>query len=74
MTLVQVATKTCPGCGKASTLEVDKAGYKAWQQGTLIQRALPDLTADQREQLITGYHGKCWDVLFPDEDEEGVSE
>jgi hypothetical protein len=58
-----VATK-CPVCGKTGVLEVSRAGYYAWINGTLIQRALPGLTKSQREQLLTGIDDACWDRLF----------
>ena len=35
------------------------------QRGELIQEALPELSADQRELLISGTCPKCWDELFP---------
>lgn len=43
-----------------------------WKTGTLIQRAMPNLSADQRELLISHTCGKCWDRMFKvdDEDEE----
>lgn len=67
---VHVHTK-CPGCQKQATLEVPAEGYKRWRNGELIQRALPELSASQREQLMTGYCVGCWDRLFAEEDEDG---
>jgi len=58
------STKPCMVCGKTSTVRVDLAGWKAWRAGTPIDRALPELDADQREQLITGLHGACWDLFL----------
>lgn len=65
---MKVKTKKCPGCGEEGELEVSESGYIAWKGGMLIQRAMPELTVDQREQLITGYHGECWEKLFSDEE------
>ena len=58
----------CPECGKTDTIAVSAAGYNAWQGGELIQRALPELSADAREQFITGYCSACWDKLFKETD------
>lgn len=41
----------------------------AWQQGELIQDAMPELTADQREFLMTGITPDEWAKAFPEEDE-----
>jgi hypothetical protein len=41
-----------------------------WKSGTTyIQTALPNLTADQREFLLTGAAPGEWDNAFPDEEE-----
>ena len=41
--------------------------------GENIQIAFPDLTADQREILISGICPECWDKIFPpEEDEESI--
>ena len=50
--------------------EVESADYKNWQEGALIQDALPYLTTDQRELLISATCGTCWDDMFGEEDEE----
>jgi len=42
--------------------------WNAWQSGTHIQHALPHLTADQREFLLTGATPAERDAAFGDED------
>lgn len=43
------------GSGGSITLNKKQwLGYLAWQNGELIQRALPDLTPSQRELILTG--------------------
>lgn len=69
ITNVTIAS-TCPFCGRTSMHVVDAAGFKAWQNGALIQNALPDLDADTREALISGVCASCWDATFPAEDED----
>lgn len=65
-------TTVCPMCGDTKVLSLPEARYKAWQEGELIQRALPEFDADDRERLVSGICGDCWDKMFsvPDDDEE----
>lgn len=70
MDTVNIHTRKCIACGKRGTVRVPYAGYQEWKDGALIQDALPDLSADQREQLMTGTHARCWQVLFGEEDLE----
>ena len=48
--------RTSPFSGKANTIEVDitMQQYHAWRTGTPIQRAMPHLTPDEREFIMTG--------------------
>ena len=50
----------CPFCGKTSTVEVDAEGIDRYRAGALVTDAFPNLTADQRELLITGIDDACW--------------
>jgi len=63
-----IVTKPCTVCHQTSTVSVDALGFKQWQEGKLIQEALPYLSADQRELLITGTHPECWDMMFGEEE------
>ena len=62
---------TCPECHKSTEISVPIDGFTAWKQGQLIQHALPEIPAAQREQLITGICPPCWDKIFSDVDDEG---
>ncbi len=43
----------------------------AWNQGQgLIQRIMPDLTADQREFIMTGCTPEEWDAAYEDYENE----
>ena len=55
---------TCPFCGNDHAVEVDLAQFEAWQDGELIQKAMPDLTLTEREQLISGLCPKCQAEMF----------
>ena len=62
------ASFTCksPHSGRINTmtLPVTKAQYEAWQSGTLIQDAMPHLTADEREFIITGLTAQDWEDMM----------
>lgn len=66
-----IVPTVCPECHKREDITVDAEGYFKWQQGLLIQLALPELTSVQREQLITGFCGPCWDAMFADDEDDG---
>jgi len=48
---------------------VDEIAYERWQnREILIQQAFPDMSLGERELLKTGFHPKCWDSLFIEEE------
>lgn len=55
-----------PLTGQVNTMvmNVDLEDIAKWQRGELIQKALPYLTADEREFLMTGYTPEDWQTLF----------
>ena len=55
---------TCPFCGSNHAVEVNFAQFEAWQNGELIQNAMPDLTPTEREQLISSLCPKCQAEIF----------
>lgn len=42
--------------------------YKRWREGEYIQNVMPYLTADEREELMSGTSKEGWDILFKEED------
>ncbi|MAG73901.1 hypothetical protein CL620_06305 [archaeon] len=67
-----IETRECFHCHKFDRLEVPIYGYQRWKSGELIQNAFPNLSASDRELLISGIHSKCWDEAFSkDSDREG---
>jgi hypothetical protein len=62
-------TRTCPITGKRNTLDipVTEAQILRWKSGELIQRAMPKLTSDEREFIMTGILPHVWDSLFKEE-------
>ena len=63
----------CPHCHKLQTLEVNDSQYYDWMAGKDIQRAFPNLSADQREIFISGICPECWEDIFG-EFREAISE
>lgn len=57
-------TKTCCVCGKEASVTVDREGYDRWIGGAHVQHVFRDMSADDREILISGTHPECWDELF----------
>lgn len=64
---VQFQTRQCPFCGRYGQVEVPVLGLMLWSQGELIQKAMPDVPDDIREQMITGTHPECWKKLFEED-------
>jgi hypothetical protein len=61
----------CKTCKKLYTVVVEQADYDTWQSDGRtggpkrhIQNALPYLSADDRELLISQTCGPCFDALF----------
>lgn len=59
-------------CGKVNEVRVEVEAYNRWQGGELIQVVFPDLSAEERELLISGTCPSCWDAMFGEE-EDGES-
>jgi type IV secretory pathway ATPase VirB11/archaellum biosynthesis ATPase len=64
-----IITRTSMFSGKEYSIEipVTEAQIEAWQNGELIQKAMPKLTADQREFLMTGVTPEEWEAEFGSE-------
>ena len=60
--------KTCRSCKKDNRLEIAERDYKRWLSGVPIQMAMPRLSADDRELLVSGICGKCFDKMFGGEE------
>ena len=61
----------CVVCSERATIEVSTAGLDRFDggRGDFIQVAFPELSADQRELILTGTHPACWDSMFDDGDD-----
>jgi len=68
-TNVTVNTGPCVHCGKSGTITLPRAAYERITAGEHMQRAWPQGTAGEREQLINGTHPACFDEMFPPDEE-----
>ena len=55
---------TCRKCNDQVEMKVNIDDVTAWENGKLIQDAMPYLTPDEREVLISGTCGPCFDKMF----------
>lgn len=64
--------RVSPRTGQTNVMEIDVTSEQIyrWQNGELIQRAMPDLTPDEREFIMTGYTAEDWAAMFPEEDSD----
>lgn len=69
MTTIQVP-RTCFRCNEASEITVNAEGLRRWQEdGVFIQDALPEISAGDRELLLSGTCNPCFQAMFPEEEE-----
>lgn len=63
MTMITVEI-VCPFCGNTHFVRCREDGFDAWQDGELIQFALPELSPTEREQLISRLCPNCQELIF----------
>jgi hypothetical protein len=56
-------SKICTCCKREVVIEVSALAFDNWNAGALAQDALRELTDDEREILISGICGTCFDEL-----------
>ena len=49
------------------SLPITEEQYTAWEQGTLVQVAMPHLSPDEREFVMTGITPEEWAETFGEE-------
>ena len=59
-------TRTSPFSGKTNTREINvtQEQLDAWEGGELIQNAMPNVSADDREFIKTGVTPEEWEETF----------
>ena len=64
-TAIVTATSTFSGEERTRTMRMTKAQYNVWiHTNTIIQMALPQLSANDREFLTSGITQEEWDKMF----------
>lgn len=64
--MVSFATQ-CPFCRRIRTTEITREAFDRWQGGAHVQDVFPSMSAEDRETLISGSCGTCFDTEMPDE-------
>lgn len=60
-------TRKSPFSGKTNTMDipVTQEQLDAWNNGALIQNAMPNISPDHREFIMTGITPEEWENMFP---------
>lgn len=62
--MIITRTSKLSGVTRQQEIAVTYNQLKAWENGELIQNAMPNLTPDEREFIQTGITADEWDKLF----------
>lgn len=66
-----IVSRNCKMTGEPYSVTVLTKELNTWRfKGKLIQDAMPNTSADDREFLISGYSPKGWEMLFPKEESD----
>ena len=60
----------CMCCNKSYTIKCDAIDYMRWMSGELIQNAMPYLSVDERELMISKICGSCFDEMYNESDDK----
>ncbi|MFO0000012.1 MAG: hypothetical protein ACK559_02690 [bacterium] len=65
-----IITRISPftGITRMREITVTQEQLDRWQAGELIQNAMPNLSADDREFVMTGITAEEWDEAFGEDD------
>jgi hypothetical protein len=65
-----IITRTHPFTGEEVTrdLPISDEQYRSWERGTLMQHAMPGLSAADREWIMTGLTDQDFDAMEVEED------
>jgi hypothetical protein len=61
-----IITRTSTLSGHTSSMDIDVTleQVASWEQGELVQNAMPHLSADEREFIMTGITPTEWNEMF----------
>lgn len=60
--------RNCVLCNNTAQVLIPAQGLWDWEHGASVQVAFPELSAADREVVLSGSHSDCFDAAFPDED------
>ena len=60
----------CPCCGIGTCLALDIEAVADWRNGALAQDVFPELSATDRETIISGLCEECQSEIFGEDDYE----
>ena len=68
---VKIVTRKCMVCNKNGEVIVPELEWDLFmrERQMHIQDIFKSLDADKREQIKSGIHSECWDVMFPPEED-----
>jgi hypothetical protein len=65
-------TSMFSGIERTLDLPITEAQIAQWQAGGLIQNVMPELSADEREFVMTGVTAQEWSTEFGDENDDQI--
>lgn len=67
-----IISRKSPLTGKLNTreIEVSQGQIDAWVNGALVQDAMPDLSLNDREFIMTGATSDDWEKMFGEFEDE----
>ena len=67
-----IIKRTSPFSGELNEMNIDVTAdqIKKWQEGELIQNAMPNISSDEREFILSGITPDEWDGMFGDDEYE----
>lgn len=63
-------TGPCYSCGKEVSVACEPTDLERWRNGGFVQDCFPYLGPAEREFLLSGICGACWNDMFPPDEEE----
>lgn len=65
-----IVQRRSPLTGKVNSREIaiTQEQLLAWQSGALIQNVMPNVSADDREFIMSGYTPEDWKKMYPEDD------
>jgi hypothetical protein len=65
-----VISGPCYDCKRPQTVTVRKDALEKFRAGAHAQNCFSKLSAEEREFLISGICGECWDLMFSEDEDD----